>query len=76
MRCFGRTRLAGGCARPFAFSFFRAEDLAAVLRAAVLRAGDFFWAGLRLAERDFGFCLAIDVLPLMLRENVSTDRAS
>jgi hypothetical protein len=33
------------------------------LRAAVLRAGDFFWAGLRLAARDFGFFLAIGVLP-------------
>jgi hypothetical protein len=41
--------------------------LPAALRA-VLRAGDFFCAALRLAALDFdfcdfGFCLAIDVLP-------------
>jgi hypothetical protein len=30
---------------------------------AVLRAGDFFCAAVRLAARDVGFRLAIDVLP-------------
>jgi hypothetical protein len=30
---------------------------------AVLRAGDFFCAAVRVAALDFGFCLAIDVLP-------------
>jgi hypothetical protein len=42
---------------------FRAVDLAAVLLATLLRAGDFFRAAVRLAARDVGFCLAIDVLP-------------
>jgi hypothetical protein len=37
---------------------FRAEDLARVLRA-----GDFFRAAVFAAARDFGFRLAIDVLP-------------
>ena len=56
-------RLAASAARPLALSFFRAVDLAAVLPAARLRAGDFFCAAVRAAVRDFGFCLAIDVLP-------------
>jgi hypothetical protein len=37
-------------------------DLAAVLLA-VLRAADFFNAAVFAAVRDFGFSLAIDVLP-------------
>jgi hypothetical protein len=42
----------------------RALGFAALLLAALLRAGDFFCAGMRAAARDFGFLLAIDVLPL------------
>src|ERR1700677_3614323 len=78
MRCFGRARLTAGTMRPFAFSFFRAEDLAAVLLAGLLavllmflRADDFFCAALRLAARAVGFCLAIDVLPFGYEERVA-----
>jgi hypothetical protein len=42
---------------------FRAVDLAPVLLATLLRAGDFFCAAVRVAARDVGFFLAIDVLP-------------
>src|ERR1700688_3240913 len=68
MRCFGRARLAGAGARPLDLSFLRAVGLAAVLPAALLRAGDFFCWALRLAARDVGFFfLAIDVLPFLSR---------
>src|ERR1700675_5116704 len=68
MRCFGRARLAGAGARPLDLSFLRAVGLAAVLPAALLRAGDFFCWALRLAARDVGFFfLAIDVLPFWSR---------
>src|ERR1700737_426119 len=75
MRCFGRARLAGACARPFALRslaliVFRAVDLVADL-AAALRAGDFFCAAVRLAARDVGFCLAIDVLPFRYEERLA-----
>ena len=49
--------------RPSALMVFRDVDLAAVLLAALLRAGDFFCAAVRAAARDVGFFLAIDVLP-------------
>ena len=72
MRCFGRARgLAAGSPRALvlrsvlrslALICFRAVDLAAVLLA-LLRAADFFNAAVFAAVRDFGFCLAIDVLP-------------
>jgi hypothetical protein len=42
---------------------FRDVGLAAVLRAMLLPAGDFFCAAVRAAAREVGFCLAIDVLP-------------
>src|ERR1700692_1451209 len=68
MRCFGRARLAGAGARPLDLSFLRAVGLAAVLPAALLRAGDFFCWAARLAARDVGFFfLAIDVLPFWSR---------
>src|SRR5882762_2664836 len=70
MRCLGRARLTGAGARPLALSFFRAVVLAVVLAGflpAALRAGDFFCAPVRLAALDFGFCLAIDVLPFWYR---------
>src|ERR1700722_10452781 len=65
MRCLGRARFTGAAALPLLFSFLRAVDLAAALRA-----GDFFCAAVLAAARavgllDFrlGFFLAIDVLP-------------
>src|SRR3982074_3010459 len=68
IRCLARARLGVGSARALglrslavralSLMVFRAVDLAAVLRA-----GDFFCAAVRLAARDVGFCLAIDVLP-------------
>src|ERR1700736_160201 len=73
MRCFGRTRFATGApralvSRPLDLTDFRVVDLATVLRggvlrAEILRAGDFFCAAVRAAARDVGFCLAIGVLP-------------
>ena len=68
MRYFGRARLAAGCARALvlrslALICFRDVDLAAVLLATLLRAGDFFCAAVRTAARDVGFCLAIPCLP-------------
>jgi hypothetical protein len=59
-----------------AFSFFRAEGLAAGLPAD-LRAGDFFSAAAFAAARDFGFFLAIDVLPFSnCRRTLSTNFVS
>jgi hypothetical protein len=69
--------LAAGTVRALAFSFLRAEDLAAVLLAGllagftILRAGDFFCAALRLAAGMVGFFLAIDVLPFGDEERVA-----
>jgi hypothetical protein len=59
IRCLGRAFLGGTTTRDFvlrcfALMVFRALDLAAFLRA-----GDFFCATLRAADRDLGFCLAI-----------------
>src|ERR1700761_3152001 len=64
MRCFGRLTAATAAlpARPFDTSALRATDLTMALRA-----GDFFWAGVRAAARVVffvGFLLAIDVLPV------------
>jgi hypothetical protein len=44
--------------RPLALMVFRAVNFTAALRA-----GDFFCAATRFAERDVGFCLAIAALP-------------
>src|ERR1700722_20314080 len=80
IRCFGRVRLAVGAARALvlrslALTVFRAVDLAAILRVAALRTGDFFCAVVRPAARAVGFFvgffLAIDVLPFGWWENVS-----
>src|ERR1700733_12486568 len=79
IRCFGRLRLAVGTTRAFDFSFFRAEDLAAVLTAVLvvaLRAGDFFRAVVRLAAREVGFFLAIGVLPFRYRERLAHFKAT
>ena len=64
--------------RSLVFSFFRADDLAAVLLAilpAALRAGDFLCAAMRLAAREVGFFLAIEVLPFRYEERVAQNHA-
>jgi hypothetical protein len=64
IRCFGRGRFAAGT--PRLILVFRAVDLAAVLRAGV-----FFCAVVRLAARDVGFCLAIGALPSVVGEGLA-----
>jgi hypothetical protein len=71
MRCLGRGFGFATADARLALIGFRAEVFALVLRA-----GDFFSAAVFAAARDFGFFLAIDVLPFDLREKASTVRAS